>query len=175
MSQPVYKLYFTGRDDPRNGCIVIGEDTKPIFFRFDTPDIFMGNARTAVTKGNGDMVAFFEWTGTSHPGSATIIGDRQIPMGRLVMTNLPFTPPGSRVFESSRGGRYAWRKPGNGSNAYDVRRDPPVPIGIYRRFVQWTPIGPSYAYMQYTFDDDVLLLDSLLALSLNRWLDLQGL
>ncbi|KZT28524.1 hypothetical protein NEOLEDRAFT_1086918 [Neolentinus lepideus HHB14362 ss-1] len=168
-----YKLYFTGRDDPRNGCIMIGEDTKPIFFRFDTPDLFMGSARTTVTKGNGEAVAIFDWMSSNHPGSATI-GHRRIPMIRLVMTGT--TPNGSRVFDSGNGKMYAWRRPGNDSNAYDLLALPQaVTIAIYRRFNQSTPIGPSYAYMQYTFDDDILLLDSLLALSLNRWIDLQGL
>ncbi|TFK55216.1 hypothetical protein OE88DRAFT_1653949 [Heliocybe sulcata] len=171
MSAP-YKLYFTGRDDPRNGCIMIGVDTKPIFFRFDTPDLFMGNARTSVTKGNGEVVAVFDWTSRNYLGSATI-GHRQVPMGRLIMTGT--SPNGSRTFESGNGGMYAWRRRGSDSSAYDLLALPQASaVAIYRRFQQSTPVGPSYAYMQYRFDDDVLLLDSLLALSLNRWFDIQG-
>lgn len=45
---PVYEVFFTGRDDPRDGCIIIGEDTKPIFYRFETPPSFVGNPRTTV-------------------------------------------------------------------------------------------------------------------------------
>lgn len=46
---PVYEVFFTGRDDPRDGCIVIGEDTKPIFYRFETPPSHVGNPRTTVS------------------------------------------------------------------------------------------------------------------------------
>ena len=51
MSQqpPVYEVFFTGKDDPRDGCIVIGEDTKPIFYRFETPPAYVGNPRTTVS------------------------------------------------------------------------------------------------------------------------------
>ena len=46
---PVYEVFFTGKDDPRDGCIVIGEDTKPIFYRFETPPSYVGNPRTTVS------------------------------------------------------------------------------------------------------------------------------
>ena len=45
----MYEVFFTGKDDPRDGCIVIGEDTKPIFYRFDTPPSHVGNPRTTVS------------------------------------------------------------------------------------------------------------------------------
>lgn len=50
MSTPsaVYEVFFTGKDDPRHGAIVIGEDTKPQFFRFETPEVYMGDTRTTV-------------------------------------------------------------------------------------------------------------------------------
>ena len=47
---PVYEVFFTGKDDPRDGCVVIGEDTKPIFYRFDTPPAYVGNPRTTVSS-----------------------------------------------------------------------------------------------------------------------------
>ena len=43
-----YDLFFTGRDDPR-GCIVIGEDTKPIYFCFETAEKALSCARTIVS------------------------------------------------------------------------------------------------------------------------------
>ena len=47
---PVYEVFFSGKDDPRDGCIVIGEDTKPIFYRFETPPAYVGNPRTTVSS-----------------------------------------------------------------------------------------------------------------------------
>ena len=35
-------------------------------------------------------------------------------------------------------------------------------------------MGRAYAYLRYTFQEDMLLRDSLLALCLNRWIDWQG-
>jgi hypothetical protein len=37
MSLTTYDLFFTGRDDPRR-CIIIGEDVKPVYFCFETPE-----------------------------------------------------------------------------------------------------------------------------------------
>ena len=47
---PVYEVFFTGKDDPRDGYVVIGEDTKPIFYRFETPTADVGNPRTTVSS-----------------------------------------------------------------------------------------------------------------------------
>lgn len=52
-----FEIYFTGRDDPRNGCIVIGEDTKPVFFEFETQYLSPSSARTTVS------VVFQTWAG----------------------------------------------------------------------------------------------------------------
>jgi len=43
-----YDLYFTGKDDPR-GCIMIGEDTKPVYLVFETS--YMPMTRTTVSAG----------------------------------------------------------------------------------------------------------------------------
>lgn len=32
-----FDLFFTGRDDPRR-CVIIGEDTRPVYYCFETPD-----------------------------------------------------------------------------------------------------------------------------------------
>lgn len=37
MSDTTYDLFFTGKDDPRS-CVIIGEDTKPVYFCFETPE-----------------------------------------------------------------------------------------------------------------------------------------
>ncbi len=51
MSDPTYDLFFTGKDDPRR-CVVIGEDTKPIYLCFETSErgVTM-NTRTLVGIG----------------------------------------------------------------------------------------------------------------------------
>lgn len=48
MSSFEFVIYFSGRDDPRDGCIVIGEDTKPVFFEFETAVVPPSSTRTTV-------------------------------------------------------------------------------------------------------------------------------
>ena len=45
------------------------------------------------------------------------------------------------------------------------------PIAVYRQFRQATPIGPSHGTLKYDFTDGLFLLEVLLTLNLNRWLD----
>ncbi len=54
---------------------------------------------------------------------------------------------------------------------------PNTRLACFRRFRQprETPVGPAHALLQYSFDDDRLMLEALLALSLNRWIDWRGL
>lgn len=48
-SSTTYDLFFTGRDDPRS-CVIIGEDTKPVYFCFETSERnLMHNLRTMVS------------------------------------------------------------------------------------------------------------------------------
>ena len=49
MASDTYDLFFTGRDDPR-GCLIIGEDTKPIYFCFETAVKHLSAARTIVSR-----------------------------------------------------------------------------------------------------------------------------
>jgi len=44
MGDRMYDLYFTGKDDFRD-CIIIGEDTRPVYIEFETPP---GSERTTV-------------------------------------------------------------------------------------------------------------------------------
>lgn len=39
MAASTYDLFFTGRDDPRDACVIIGRDVKPVFFEFETSEI----------------------------------------------------------------------------------------------------------------------------------------
>ena len=43
-----YDLYFTGSLGNPRQCIVMGEDEQPVFYRFETPDVYMSNTRTTV-------------------------------------------------------------------------------------------------------------------------------
>ena len=94
----------------------------------------------------------------------------------------------------SEGTRFEWRRCYEDPNSYDVRHErhsgshmprdrlpssqlfaiPNRRIAIFRRYAQATPIGPSHGMLQYTFSHDLLLLEALLALCLNRWIDMRG-
>lgn len=50
----------------------------------------------------------------------------------------------------------------------------PTKIAVFRRYAQVTVVGPSHAMLQYTFDSWDLLVDALLALCVNRWIDKHG-
>jgi hypothetical protein len=97
------------------------------------------------------------------------------------------------MFSSSDGRKFEWRRRlHDDPNSYDVRlssspvsgpvahfglqlyTEPDRRIAIFRRFVQLTPVGPSHAVLQYAFNNDLLLLEALLALCLNRWIDWCG-
>ena len=49
MPPATYDLYFTGSKGNPRQCIVIGEDVEPVFYRFETPDVYMTNTRTTVS------------------------------------------------------------------------------------------------------------------------------
>jgi len=51
---------------------------------------------------------------------------------------------------------------------------PNIRIALFRKYNQLTAIGPSHGLIQYTFSNDVLLIEVLLALLLNRWIDMNG-
>ncbi|KDQ59502.1 hypothetical protein JAAARDRAFT_68141 [Jaapia argillacea MUCL 33604] len=170
MDSPYFNLFFTGRDDPRDGCIMIGEDTKPIYYQFDTYRDYAGHTRTTVFHGNRTILATLEWNIDGSPGVASI-GGRQIHLSRLVMAG---STRDARMFFLPDGRRYEWRRCSNEPGSYELFAGPGTRIANYRRCPQPTPVGPSHGYIQYTFDDDVLLLYSLLALSLNRCMDSQA-
>ncbi|KAG0705016.1 hypothetical protein DFH29DRAFT_908421 [Suillus ampliporus] len=168
MANPSFEIYFTGRDDPRDGCIVIGEDTKPVFFEFETQYLSPSAARTTISS-NRNPVAAFDWL-DGGLGVATI-GDREIPMAHLVQQG---SSPAARRFPSADGHQYEWRKCQNDPGSYELFAGPNTSIAIFQRISQATPIGPSHGTLQYNFSHDLLLLEALLALNLNRWLDWTG-
>jgi hypothetical protein len=104
MASATYDLFFTGRDDPRC-CVIIGEDTKPVYLCFETSErnLVMPNLRTMVSsfghcqdffysscrfqkvyRNNKELCAKLEWSSGDQLGSATI-GNRQLPMSHLIL------------------------------------------------------------------------------------------
>ncbi|KAL4266003.1 DUF6593 domain-containing protein [Pleurotus pulmonarius] len=149
MAPSTFNLFFTGRDDPRH-WVIIGEDTKPVLICFETPELGgMSSVKTTVFRNDREHVASFEWAPGNHLGRASI-GRRYLPMSQLV------APTGNtgRCFTSADGQRYEWRPSQTSYNLYAP--------------------GPAHGILQYTFSHDLLLLESLLALSLNRWIDIHG-
>ncbi|KAH8117516.1 hypothetical protein DFH11DRAFT_1687498 [Phellopilus nigrolimitatus] len=173
MAPAAYDLYFTGlRATPRQ-CIIIGEDVEPVFFRFETPEVFMTNTRTMVSKSSllprpsgstlsaadqprdiyrnqDETVAAFDWSANNYLGMCSVKHRQSFPMSRLV---LPGSSASARAFFLN-GSKFEWRRTREDPCSYDA-----------------TPVGPSHAFLQYTFAQPALLLEALLALSVNRWID----
>ena len=97
----------------------------------------------------------------------------------------------ARSFLSSDGLQFEWRRDQDTPSSYDVRLTPTFlsihvlnslqlyagsdkPIAVFRRFPQPQPtaIGPAHGLFQYSFNRDNLLTESLVALCINRWIDL---
>ncbi|KAI0340119.1 hypothetical protein BDW22DRAFT_1431160 [Trametopsis cervina] len=175
--QPSYDIFFTGPDDdPRHNCVMIGflDDTlrRPFYLSFETPDIVTSETVTTVYRDNRIQVASFEWTAKNYMGLATIAG-KKTPMVNLVQ---PGTSPNARKFVTTDGRTFEWRKAASVPLGfrYDLHSGPNIPsIATFSRFdrPQHTDIGPSYAYLNCRFDDELLLVEACLALCLNRWID----
>ncbi|KAJ7632474.1 hypothetical protein FB45DRAFT_504357 [Roridomyces roridus] len=158
-----YNLFFTGRDDPRNHCL-IGEDVVPRFFLFETPE---RQLKTTVYSNNSSKVALLFFGSGKQLGSATI-GSRVVPMTDLLS---PGSQHNARAFCTSDGRRFEWRKASPGEYDLYALQPAAVRIAAFRRYSKTTPVGKSTGLLQYTFSQDDLLLYSILALCLNRWID----
>ncbi|KAF9566340.1 hypothetical protein CPC08DRAFT_682742 [Agrocybe pediades] len=171
MASPTYDIFFTGRDDPRS-CVIIGEDTKPIYFCFETVERnpLTPTVRTMVYRNNKELCAKLEWSPGNHLGGATI-GNRQMPMPHLI---LPSQTHGARAFISGDGKKFEWRRSRDVAGSYDLFSSHNVRLAAFRRFTQPTAIGPSHAILQYTFLHDTLLMEALVALCVVRWVDIHG-
>ncbi|KAJ7940793.1 hypothetical protein B0H13DRAFT_31068 [Mycena leptocephala] len=169
-----FNLFFTGRDDPRN-CVIIGEDTVPRFFCFETPDRQIHGVRTTVYSNNSSKVASLVFGPGNQLGSVTI-GRTQPEYRTVSMVDLlsPGSNHNARTFFSADGKKYEWRKSPNVSGAYDLYalNPPVVRIAAFRRCSEETPVGRSTGLLQYTFAQDGLVLYSLVTLCLNRWVDM---
>ncbi|KAJ3482659.1 hypothetical protein NLI96_g6834 [Meripilus lineatus] len=86
-SHDPYDLFFTGRDHPRDGCIMIGHvgaENRPVYYNFETANVTPTGTRTTVYRDGNQAVGFFDWTMGVHLGMVTI-GTKQVPMSYLVM------------------------------------------------------------------------------------------
>ncbi|KAF5358056.1 hypothetical protein D9756_001910 [Leucocoprinus leucothites] len=111
-----FQLFFTGRDDPRS-CMLIGEDTKPVYLSFETQESNLNQqVRTNVYKNTRDLCAKLDWGTGGFLGTATI-GNRQFPMAHLV---LPGSTESARRFTSIDGKQFEWRRIREDATAYDV-------------------------------------------------------
>ncbi|KAN0076884.1 hypothetical protein V8E55_010739 [Tylopilus felleus] len=168
MSSFTFKIYFTGRDDPRDGCIVIGEDERPVFFEFDTTSVATSATRTTIYS-DQHPVAAFDWDANGDTLGVATLGEREFPMEHLV---LPGSSPTARRFQAADGRFYEWRRSYPDPKSYELYPGPNTsPIAVYRHFPQASPIGPTHGTLEYNFTDGLFLLQMLLALNLNRWLD----
>jgi len=139
-----------------------------VYLVFETSDI--PTTRTSIYRNHQELVALFDWMPGNQFGRA-VIGSRQIPMNHLVMHG---TTPNSRMFLTAEGKRYEWRRLPQDPSSYELYfLTTHTRIAVFRRIAQMTPIGPSHGMLRYTFNHDILLLESLLALCLNRCLDWQ--
>ncbi|KAF9533439.1 hypothetical protein CPB83DRAFT_845262 [Crepidotus variabilis] len=172
MSTTTYDLFFTGRDDPRS-CVIIGEDSRPVYFCFETTErSMMSNVRTMVYRNDKEFCAKLEWSPGNHLGGVTI-GSRELHMSNLVS---PGSCIGARAFVSADGSTFEWRRDRENPASYDLYAHSNRPIGAFRRFpkTKSTAVGPSHAHFQYSFNHDLLLTEALVALCINRWIDLHG-
>jgi len=165
-----FDLYFVGRsNDPRNVQVIGFEGSNPILYSFETISV-TSQTRTTITQGSGDMVALFDWTNGTHLGLCSLARNRKFAMAFLVDT-------GSTSFSRSfrhKSSVYEWRR--IASDAYDLYSADNTRLALFRSKRQGTPVGDSHGYMQYSFHShESLLLDSLLALCVNRWIDKNGL
>jgi len=169
----LHELYFTGKDDPRAGCIMIGYvGERPIYYHFETGVLPMGNTRTIIYRNESEAVAYFDWNNGTQPGTLTYGNNQQVSMSWLVM---PGSNDNCRSFIAISGSHFEWRRAPDehGQLKYDLYAGPTSMIATYFRFPQPkdTPVGPSYGMMKFKFDDDNLLVSALMALSLNMWKD----
>ncbi|RDX52685.1 hypothetical protein OH76DRAFT_118499 [Lentinus brumalis] len=173
----VNELFFTGQGDPRHKCVAIGyHNNAPVVYKFDTVDLPQ-STRTTVTFNEHIEVAFLDWAVGVHLGSVLRDTDR-IPMADFVSHGTTNT---ARQFRSSTDGNelFEWRRLGNRQPyAYELMSlssETTARIATYDPTPREVPkVGRAYAYLKYTFQEEPLLRDALVALCLNRWIDWRG-
>ncbi|KIJ16741.1 hypothetical protein PAXINDRAFT_74392, partial [Paxillus involutus ATCC 200175] len=150
--------------------IVIGEDERPVYFEFETE--FDSPPPRRVLRwiySDRHPVAAFDWGADGTSLGVVTIGDREFPMALLVMSS---PVPNARRFQAANGGFYDWRRVSRNPISYELYATPNTqPIAVYHQFSQATPIGPTHGTLEYNFTEWLFLLEALLALNINRWLD----
>jgi len=172
-----YEVHFLNSYDPRHGFTVmsVNPDT---YYEFRTPVGFL-ETHTIVTDESGATIVTFNWFGPHALGTMTWPGPppRQVHMGELVMSHQSM--PDSRAFVCEGPDnvvrRFWWRRLEQGHYDLYVAAVPAVCIGIFRKHhpPEQLAVGDNYATLYFSFLHRPLLVNALLALSLNRWLDSQ--
>ncbi|KAI0713450.1 hypothetical protein C8Q76DRAFT_462072 [Earliella scabrosa] len=174
---PVNELFFSGTGDPRHKCVAIGyHNNAPVVYKFETVDLPQGT-RTTVTFNEQSPVAFLDWAVGVHLGSV-LRGPDSTPMADFVSGG---TTANARQFRTNTDGPevFEWRRLGNKQPyAYELISLTPggsARIATYDPTPREVPkMGRAYAYLKFTFHEEALLRDALVALCLNRWVDWRG-
>ncbi|KAK7689128.1 hypothetical protein QCA50_007819 [Cerrena zonata] len=178
MPPKFYDLFFLGQDDIRHDCIAAGHiEDRPLYYHFYTQSIPpSGQTRTTVFLDPEFIAAaaHLNWVMDIHLGTVSVGGRPAVPMTYLAA--LSTTRENTRTFSTADNRHYDWQKRENGG--FDLYlKDTNIQLASYERYTQIreTPgLGPCYALLQFTFDDDNLLVYALVSLCLNRWLQYQG-
>ncbi|KZV71780.1 hypothetical protein PENSPDRAFT_391880 [Peniophora sp. CONT] len=164
-----YEARFTGSGDPRR-CVVSALAPADTYLSFET--VYTFETITTVRRRDGRELAAFRWLMGSAPGQG-VVGGRRVHMADFAI--MQGYPRRSRAFESLDTDetltRFVWRRVGRGK--YDLYTQHDIRIGQYVEAsqIQDTPDGPVYASFRFSFDHEVLFLDAMLALCVNRWID----
>ncbi|KZV71775.1 hypothetical protein PENSPDRAFT_751452 [Peniophora sp. CONT] len=183
-------VHFGGGPDPRHDSFIIGESPagNDLYITFDTPPtrydsrvITQVHRALNALQARGEVFAELRWFGTALGTFTSKTREGELHMGQLA--DISGRPEGRRGFVSTGDDRvqatYAWvRVPGPAANStnfsYDLVHEPSaVPIGYYRYHgPQVSPTGvTTFATFEYQFSSETLLLDAMLALCINRFLD----
>jgi len=171
ISNEFHDLYFFGegqmQNNPRHVSIIGYENDLPLFIQFCTT-LNQTSTQTRVYRDQRE-VALFEWTVGTHLGSLTI-SHRHLHMGSLIR------PRGLniRVFNSPVDNLpFEWRR--TPTCDYELYSPGNRRIATYSRITLQTKWGACHGLLRYTFkNQESLLLEALLALSLNRWIDMNS-
>ncbi|KAI0058258.1 hypothetical protein BV25DRAFT_1291600 [Artomyces pyxidatus] len=171
----VYELHFLGNKlDPRHGFTIMG--APDVYMRFDTPVEQLCPIRTTI-RGLEQDIAWFDWAlHGSAPGMVTIVDPpRRFHMHEIAI--IDGQPPYCRAFYSAPGPTvpsrmYRWFR--RDRQAYELYTDCGTLIGAFsvHPVEEDTEAGRLFASFSYNFHwKDPLLMDAMLTLSLNRFLD----
>ncbi|KIM59224.1 hypothetical protein SCLCIDRAFT_126583 [Scleroderma citrinum Foug A] len=167
MSAFSYMIFFTGVNNPRHGCTVIGwQDAVPLFFEFET-DSSCTTVGTIISR-DRQPVAALHWGIGPGLGQANISG-MEVSIDDLIR---PGSTANGRSFVSANGSTFEWRRSYQDPASYELWAGPNAQIAGFRMFTCETPVGLSHATLEYNFTDPAFLLEALVTLCVNRSIDL---